>query len=130
MTPSDAGRLVAITHVPSPNMQRGERTYVDETEVDYGLALRQHAGYREALRRCGASVMVLDVNRTMPDCVFVEDTAIVLDEIAIMMSPGAESRRAEPSEEQTSGNGSKSREESSMTTRGYRARGSARREGR
>jgi dimethylargininase len=40
--------------------------------------------------------VVLDVNRTMPDCVFVEDTAIVLDELAIMMSPGAESRRAEP----------------------------------
>jgi dimethylargininase len=39
---------------------------------------------------------VLDVNRTMPDCVFVEDTALVLDELAIMMSPGAESRRAEP----------------------------------
>lgn len=96
MTPSDAGRLVAITHVPSPNMQRGERTYVDETEIDYELALRQHAGYRDALHRCGASVVVLDVNRTMPDCVFVEDTAIVLDEIAIMMSPGAESRRAEP----------------------------------
>ena len=39
---------------------------------------------------------MLDVNRTMPDCVFVEDTALVLDELAIMMSPGAESRRGEP----------------------------------
>jgi dimethylargininase len=96
MTPSDAGRLIAITHVPSPNLQRGERTFVDETEIDYELALRQHAGYRHALRQCGASVIVLDVNRTMPDCVFVEDTAIVLDEVAVMMSPGAESRRAEP----------------------------------
>jgi len=96
MTPSDAGRFVAITHVPSPNMQRGERTFVPETEVDYELALRQHASYRAALGRCGANVIVLDVNRTMPDCVFVEDTALVLDEVAVMMSPGAESRRAEP----------------------------------
>jgi dimethylargininase len=39
---------------------------------------------------------VLDVNRAMPDCVFVEDTALVLDEVAVMMSPGAASRRAEP----------------------------------
>lgn len=39
---------------------------------------------------------MLDVNRTMPDCVFVEDTALVLDELAVMMSPGAESRRGEP----------------------------------
>ena len=96
MTTSDAGTLVAITHVPSPNMQRGERTFVDHVAVDYELALRQHAAYRSALQRCGAEVIVLDVNRTMPDCVFVEDTAIVLRELAVMMSPGAESRRAEP----------------------------------
>jgi dimethylargininase len=76
MTTSDAGTLVAITHVPSPNMQRGERTFVDEVMVDYELALRQHAAYRSALQHCGAEVVVLDVNRTMPDCVFVEDTAI------------------------------------------------------
>jgi len=96
MTTSDAGKLVAITHVPSPNMQRGERTFVDELVVDYELSLRQHAEYRAALQRCGAEVIVLDVNRTMPDCVFVEDTAIVLRELAVMMSPGAESRRGEP----------------------------------
>lgn len=77
-------------------MQRGERTYVDHVDVDYELALRQHAAYRAVLQQCGAEVIVLDVNRTMPDCVFVEDTAIVLPELAVMMSPGAESRRAEP----------------------------------
>jgi len=96
MSTSDAGKLVAITHVPSPNMHRAERTFVDDSEVDYELSLRQHAGYRGALEQCGAKVIVLDVNRTMPDCVFVEDTAIVLPELAVMMSPGAESRRAEP----------------------------------
>src|SRR4029078_3371882 len=95
MTTSDAGKLVAITHVPSPNMQRGERTFVDELVVDYELSLRQHAEYRAALQRCGAEVIVLDVNRTMPDCVFVEDTAIVLRELAGMIAPGAESVRRE-----------------------------------
>ena len=58
--------------------------------------MRQHATYQDALRKCGADVIVLDVNRAMADCVFVEDTALVLDELAVMMSPGAESRRAEP----------------------------------
>ena len=96
MATSDVGTLVALTHVPSPNMQRGERTFVDEAHVDYELALRQHASYRGALQECGAEVIVLDVNRTMPDCVFIEDTAVVLRELAVMMSPGAESRRAEP----------------------------------
>ena len=94
MTP--AGRLFAITNAPSPRMQDGERTYVAESVVDYEAALAQHAGYRDALRHCGAEVVALEVNREMPDGVFVEDTAIVLDEVAVMMSMGAPSRRGEP----------------------------------
>lgn len=96
MVASSNRRLIAVTHVPSPRLQEGERTYVDETAVDYTLALRQHADYCDALRACGADVIALDVNRELPDCVFVEDTAIVLDELAVMMSMGAESRREEP----------------------------------
>jgi dimethylargininase len=91
-----AQRLIGITHVPSPQLQNGERTYVDESRVDYALAVEQHSAYCRALRACGVDVVTLDVNRDMPDCVFVEDTAIVLDEAAVMMSMGAESRRGEP----------------------------------
>jgi dimethylargininase len=87
---------VGITHVPSPNMQSYEHTFVDDQPIDLALARRQHERYRDALRACGAEVTVLDVNSAMPDCVFVEDTAIVLDEVAVMMSPGAPSRRQEP----------------------------------
>ncbi|HEX3865772.1 MAG TPA: hypothetical protein VHV78_03435 [Gemmatimonadaceae bacterium] len=89
-------RLVAITHLPSPSMQDGERTFAGDDIVDAALALEQHAAYRSALEQCGAAVAVLSANRAMPDCVFVEDTALVLDEVAIMMSPGAVSRRGEP----------------------------------
>lgn len=77
-------------------MQDYERTFVDDQAIDLALARRQHEGYRDALMACGANVIVLTTNRAMPDCVFVEDTAIVLDEVAVMMSPGAESRRYEP----------------------------------
>ena len=87
--------LIALTHLPSPNLQGGERTYIGRDPIDPALALRQHERYRDALRACGATVMLLDDNRNMPDCVFVEDTAIVLDEVAVMMSMGAESRRGE-----------------------------------
>ncbi len=90
------GRLVAITHVPSPNMQDYERTYVAGEDVNYAAALAQHAAYEETLRRCGAEVTQLDTNVALPDCVFVEDTAIVLDDVAVMMSMGAASRRREP----------------------------------
>jgi len=93
---AEAARWLAITHVPSPRLQHGERTYAGDDVVDFALATIQHEGYRDALRACGADVTMLDVNRDMPDSVFVEDTAIVLDEVAVMMSMGAASRRAEP----------------------------------
>jgi dimethylargininase len=89
-------RLVAITHVPSPRLEQGERTYVEHGAIDVALARRQHGAYEDALRACGARVVRLAANRELPDCVFVEDTAIVLDEVAVMMSMGAETRRAEP----------------------------------
>ena len=90
-----AGRLVAITHVPSPHLEGGERTYVGHEPIDAQRALQQHAEYCDALRQCGAEVVTLDLYREYPDCVFVEDTAIVLDEVAVLMSMGAPSRRGE-----------------------------------
>ena len=77
-------------------MQDYERTYVGDSAIDGALALRQHRAYQDALRACGAEVITLDVNLAHPDCVFIEDPAIVLDEVAVMMSMGAASRRPEP----------------------------------
>ena len=93
-TMTDAG-LVAITRAPSPRMQACERTYIAESPIDAELALRQHAAYEASLRECGARVVQLAGDGELPDCVFVEDTAIVLDEVAVMMSMGARSRRGE-----------------------------------
>jgi len=89
--------MIAITHVPSPKMEQCERTFVARAPIDYGRATRQHVEYCRVLEACGVDVVTLDVNRDQPDCVFVEDTAIVLDEVAVLASMGAESRRAEPS---------------------------------
>jgi dimethylargininase len=93
-TAGSAG-LIAITRTPSPRMDAGERTYVDDAPIDEALALKQHEQYRAALETCGARVLLLPGSSELPDCVFVEDTAIVLDEVAVMMSPGAVSRRGE-----------------------------------
>jgi len=76
-------------------MELGDRTYVDDAAIDGKLALRQHERYQDALRRCGARVVSLPACQELADCVFVEDTAIVVDEIAVMMSMGAVSRRDE-----------------------------------
>jgi dimethylargininase len=87
--------MIALTHIPSLNMQACERTFVPQAEIDHVLAQRQHAAYRHLLSKCGASVVALDVNLGLPDCTFIEDNAIVLDEVAILTSMGAASRRTE-----------------------------------
>ena len=90
------GQWIAITHLPSPGLDRCELTHVARMPIDYPRALEQHAGYRRMLERRGARVIMLEMNRALPDSVFVEDTALVLDEIAVLASMGAVSRRAEP----------------------------------
>jgi dimethylargininase len=88
--------MLALTHVPSPNLEQCQRTHVAWTPVDYARAVQQHSAYCRMLRHCGAEVITLDANRDLPDSVFIEDTAIVLDDVAVLASMGAPSRRAEP----------------------------------
>jgi dimethylargininase len=88
--------MLALTHVPSPQMGHGERTHVARVPIDHELALRQHREYCQTLRDCGAGVRTLDVNRDRPDGVFIEDTAVILDEVAVLGSMGTETRRTEP----------------------------------
>ena len=59
------------------------------------LAAAQHADYEEALERRGFTVLQLEAQPELPDSVFVEDAAVVLDEVAIITRPGALSRRPE-----------------------------------
>jgi dimethylargininase len=89
-------RIIAITNAPSPLLAQCELTHLDRTPIDYATAVRQHLGYQAMLRSCGADVHALDVNRDHPDSVFIEDTAIVLDEIAVLTPMGTASRRGEP----------------------------------
>jgi dimethylargininase len=63
--------------------------------IDLTLARRQHAAYEQALRDAGCEVRQLPEQPEQPDSVFVEDSAIVLDEVAVITRPGASSRRGE-----------------------------------
>ena len=87
--------MIALTHVPSVHMHAGLRTFVDRVPIDHGLAMKQHVAFRRMLGRCGAVVHNLDSNRHLADCAFVEDAAIVLDEVAILTSMGPAERRLE-----------------------------------
>lgn len=86
---------IAITREVSPALARGELSFLPRTDIDLLLAETQHRNYEAALEACGYHVRALPAEPAMPDSVFVEDAAIVLDELAIITRPGAQSRRPE-----------------------------------
>jgi dimethylargininase len=87
--------FIAITRGVSDTLGSCELTHLDRTPIDTGLAREQHRQYEGALRRAGCDVVSLPPLHDHPDAVFVEDVAVVLDELAIVTRPGASSRRAE-----------------------------------
>lgn len=89
--------MIAITREVSPSIARAELTHLERLPIDYPRAVAQHEDYCDALRELDVEVRVLPADAAYPDCVFVEDTAIVLDELAIITRPGAASRRGETS---------------------------------
>lgn len=88
-------RLLALTRAVSPTLDRCQLTHRAREPIDVARAEAQHAGYEDALRAAGAEVVRIAPEPDLPDAVFVEDTAIVLDEVAILANPGAPSRRPE-----------------------------------
>jgi len=87
--------LHAITREVGPSMEACELTHFARHPIDIPKARRQHAAYRQCLRELGVQVIELAEEPEYPDAVFVEDPAIVLDEIAVITRMGAESRRGE-----------------------------------
>ena len=86
-----------LTHSPSPHLDSGQRTFLDHVPVDLPLAMRQHVAYCDKLRELGAAVHTSQLNAESPDSVFIEDVAVVLDEVAILASMASDARVAEPS---------------------------------
>jgi dimethylargininase len=87
--------LVALTREVSPAIDRCELTHLPRTTIDVDLARRQHRQYEECLAGLGCAVRRLPAAPELPDAVFVEDTCLVLDELAVITRPGAASRRFE-----------------------------------
>ncbi|HEX5121972.1 MAG TPA: dimethylargininase [Rhodanobacteraceae bacterium] len=86
---------IAITRDVSTSLGACELSFVDRVSIDVERAAAQHTAYRRALVALGCDVSELGAENALPDAVFVEDIAIVLDELAIVTRPGAASRRAE-----------------------------------
>jgi dimethylargininase len=87
--------FIAITRGVSPSINECELTHLGRVAIDLDIARRQHRQYEAALASLGVEVHALPAEPDLPDSVFVEDTAVVLDECAIITRPGAASRRAE-----------------------------------
>ena len=87
--------LLACTRAVSPTLADCQLTHLERQPLDVARAVQEHADYEAVLSRLGARVLHLPPEPDLPDAVFVEDTAVVLDEIAIITRPGAASRRPE-----------------------------------
>lgn len=87
--------LTAITRAVSSAMVECELSFIPRQPIDLERARAQHRAYEQLLERLGAHVISLPSEIAMPDSMFVEDPAIVLDELAVIFPLGAESRRQE-----------------------------------
>ena len=90
-----ATRSLAIMRPVPASLNRCELTYQARVPIDIDRARRQHDEYQRSLARHGYQILELPEQPELADSVFVEDTAVVLDELAVITRPGAESRRAE-----------------------------------
>jgi dimethylargininase len=86
---------VAITRAVSPRISECELSYIERQPIDFARAAAQHEEYERLLASHGCEIVHVAAAPDMPDSVFVEDTAVVLDDVAIITRPGASSRRGE-----------------------------------
>jgi dimethylargininase len=86
---------IAITRKISPRFNECELTHIERTPIDIHIARAQHSEYIRVLSDLGCHVIELPEEPNLPDSVFVEDTAFILPEVAVITRPGADSRKAE-----------------------------------
>ncbi len=87
--------LTAITRAVSPAIVSCELSFIPRQPIDLQIARAQHHAYEQLLAKLGAHIISLSVEPDLPDSMFVEDPAIVLDELAVIFPLGTESRRPE-----------------------------------
>ncbi len=86
---------IAITRKISPRFNECEVTHIERTPIDLDIARAQHHEYVNALASLDCQVIELNEEPDLPDSVFVEDTAFILPEVAVITRPGADSRKPE-----------------------------------
>ena len=87
--------LTAITRAVSSALVNCELSFVERKPIDMERARAQHHAYETLLAKLGAKVTSLPEEAELPDSMFVEDPAIILDEVAVICPLGTETRRKE-----------------------------------
>ncbi len=87
--------MIAITRDVSPSINHCVLSFHGRETIDVAKATAQHKAYQVCLAKLGVHVVPLPGEPELPDSVFVEDPAVVVDEIAIIANMGALSRRPE-----------------------------------
>src|SRR5713226_4469717 len=95
MYTSFVAMLTAITRAVSPAIVHCELSFIDRKPIDLSTAQEQHHAYERLLEKLGARVISLPAELDHPNSMFVEDPAIILDELAVILSLGTETRRRE-----------------------------------
>ena len=87
--------LIAMTREVSAAFEHCQLTHMPRVNIELDLARAQHEQYEQCLRTLGCTVQRLASGPDLPDSVFIEDTAVVFDELALITRPGALARRLE-----------------------------------
>src|ERR1700730_16846175 len=87
--------LTAITRAVSPAIVNCELNFVQRQTINLAKARDQHRAYEQLLAECGARVLSLPAEPDLPDSMVVEDPALVLDQLAVILPLGTKSRQPE-----------------------------------
>ncbi len=87
--------LRAFCRAVSPAFANCELSFIGREPINVALAQQQHMAYVGALIEAGVDVIALPALPELADSVFVEDTVLLFDELAVLTRPGAASRRME-----------------------------------
>jgi dimethylargininase len=90
-----AHHRVALVRAPATTLSKGQVTHVKRRVVRFAKAEQQWEAYVAALEAEGFTTLQLDADDAHPDCVFIEDTVVMLGQVAVITSPGADSRKGE-----------------------------------
>lgn len=88
-------RMLALVREVSSQLAHCELSYLARDPIDAARAVSQHRAYTDTLQQLGCQLEWLPPLPEHADGVFVEDTAVVLPEVAVITRPGIASRRAE-----------------------------------